>query len=73
MKLFVDCYEEKLKCFDKYPRGDYEKLFIAHLLHVRKQYDESWAMIESMKDEEYKRDCLEHTYSEWGKWEKGWL
>lgn len=64
-KYVVDMFARSSSC------DDYEKLKIACLLFMRGLRDESWSVIESMEDEEYKKYEGEQSYASWVAWEKG--
>ena len=62
-------YGRYLELFAKYPNS--EKVKIANVLFLRGKKEESRKMIESIEDEEYRRECLRDHYGSWCAWEEG--
>ena len=62
-------YEYYLNVFAKNPNS--EKVKIACVLFHRGKKEESRKMIESIEDEEYRRECLRDHYGSWCAWEEG--
>ena len=57
-------YKEDLEWYGENPDQDTENYFIAHLLFIRGNEAESLSLIKSIKDEEYRQNCLDE-YASW--------
>ena len=60
-----DSYDFCLEDFKKDPESDFERYKVASLLSLRGDREESLKMINSIKDEKYRRSCLQ-IYASWG-------
>ena len=66
-----ESYEIALEWYEKNPGCIDEIRDIACVLFHRGKKEESRKMIESIEDEEYRRECLRDHYGSWCAWEEG--
>ncbi len=64
-------YERHLGWYAKKLNSIDEICDIARVLFLRGKKEESRKMIESIEDEEYRRECLQDCYGSWCAWEEG--